>query len=162
MGLVIRRVTIPVPRSISTHLLKLAVRLRILDPPPLGSPPRSPREDPDTLPSPNPSAPPVEEDSLDKTTQVASPEPVWDRRLQLVLDLRTAPVVGCIFLLATTVIDGGVVRLGIVGEDGVRPYDVLVLFISLVSPFSAWTFSSPSLTLPLSPTPLSGLHLDRP
>ncbi|TNY24321.1 hypothetical protein DMC30DRAFT_358620 [Rhodotorula diobovata] len=131
MGLVIRRVTIPVPRSISTHLLKLAVRLRILDPPPLGSPPRSPREDPDTLPSPNPSAPPVEEDSLDKTTQVASPEPVWDRRLQLVLDLRTAPVVGCIFLLATTVIDGGVVRLGIVGEDGVRPYDVLVLFISL-------------------------------
>ncbi|GAA5825181.1 hypothetical protein JCM11251_006132 [Rhodosporidiobolus azoricus] len=41
------------------------------------------------------------------------------------------PVAGCVFLLMTTAIDGSVVRAGIVGSEGVRPYDVLVLFISL-------------------------------
>ena len=53
------------------------------------------------------------------------------KRLSVPLDLRWAPVVGVLFLLATAVLPGGVVRLGIVGDDSVRPYDVLVLFISL-------------------------------
>ncbi|GAA5860932.1 hypothetical protein JCM3774_003192 [Rhodotorula dairenensis] len=53
------------------------------------------------------------------------------RRLSVPLDLRWAPVVGVLFLLATTVLPGDVVRLGIVGDDSVRPYDVLVLFIAL-------------------------------
>lgn len=54
-----------------------------------------------------------------------------ERRLSVPLDLRWAPVVGVLFLLATTVLPGDVVRLGIVGDDSVRPYDVLVLFIAL-------------------------------
>ena len=58
-------------------------------------------------------------------------EPGAAKRLSLPLDLRWAPVVGVLFLLATTVLPGDVVRLGIVGDDSVRPYDVLVLFISL-------------------------------
>ncbi|KDE03406.1 hypothetical protein MVLG_06122 [Microbotryum lychnidis-dioicae p1A1 Lamole] len=53
------------------------------------------------------------------------------QRWSIPIDLRTAPVAGVILLLLTTTIDGSVLRKGIVGEDGVRPYDVLVLFISL-------------------------------
>ncbi|GAA96901.1 uncharacterized protein L969DRAFT_96793 [Mixia osmundae IAM 14324] len=52
-------------------------------------------------------------------------------RMRLVLSLETAPVVGVLLLLATVTIPGSVLRLGIVGDEGVRPYDVLVLFISL-------------------------------
>ncbi|ORY32076.1 hypothetical protein BCR39DRAFT_58188 [Naematelia encephala] len=46
------------------------------------------------------------------------------------LDLRTIPVIGVLLLLASTCIPGSVVRDGIVGTDGVRPYDILTLFIS--------------------------------
>ncbi|KPV74497.1 uncharacterized protein RHOBADRAFT_44986 [Rhodotorula graminis WP1] len=129
MGLVIKGFTIPVPRVITVPLLKLAVRCRILDPPALAQP-TSPQPDDCAPPSPKPSTTPLA-NSSSRLVSTDAPTPVWNKRLSLVLDLRTAPVVGCIFLLATTVIDGSVVRLGIVGEDGVRPYDVLVLFISL-------------------------------
>ncbi|RMZ92457.1 hypothetical protein DV736_g254, partial [Chaetothyriales sp. CBS 134916] len=47
------------------------------------------------------------------------------------LSLTTAPVIGVILLLATTTINGTTIQLGIVGDDNVKPYDVLVLFISL-------------------------------
>ena len=52
--------------------------------------------------------------------------------LHFPLDLRTAPVVGVVLLLATTTINGNTVRLGIKGDENIKPYDVLVLFISLV------------------------------
>lgn len=54
------------------------------------------------------------------------------RKMYLVLDLRTAPVIGVLLLLASRSINVDVLRLGIVGDGGVRPFDVLVLFISLV------------------------------
>ena len=54
-------------------------------------------------------------------------------RWTLKLSLETAPFIGVILLLITTTINGSVVKLGIIGEEGVRPYDVLVLFICLVS-----------------------------
>lgn len=54
------------------------------------------------------------------------------RSLRLPLDLRTAPVFGVILLLATTTIDGNTIKLGIKGDENIKPYDVLVLFISLV------------------------------
>lgn len=53
--------------------------------------------------------------------------------LHFPLDLRTAPVIGVILLVATTTIDGSTIRLGVVGDESIKPYDVLVLFISLVS-----------------------------
>ncbi|KIW69657.1 hypothetical protein PV04_05521 [Phialophora macrospora] len=53
------------------------------------------------------------------------------RCLHLHLSLTTAPVVAVILLLATTTIYGSTIRLGIVGDENVKPYDVLVLFISL-------------------------------
>lgn len=66
-----------------------------------------------------------------------------ERRLSFPLDLRTAPVAGVVLLLITTTIDGSVLRHGIVGEEGVRPYDVLVLFISLVSSSSPFCILHP-------------------
>src|SRR3978361_2379965 len=53
------------------------------------------------------------------------------RRLHISLSLTTAPVIAVILLLATTTIHGSTIRLGIVGDENVKPYDVLVLFISL-------------------------------
>ncbi|EXJ67067.1 uncharacterized protein A1O5_09713 [Cladophialophora psammophila CBS 110553] len=54
-----------------------------------------------------------------------------NRRLHVHLSLTTAPVIAVILLLATTTIHGSTIRLGIVGDETVKPYDVLVLFISL-------------------------------
>lgn len=51
----------------------------------------------------------------------------WHAKLQLV----TAPVVGVALLWASTCIGASVIRIGIVGDGNVQPYDVLVLFISL-------------------------------
>lgn len=54
-----------------------------------------------------------------------------DRRLYFSLSLLTAPFIGVVLLLATTTINGSTIRLGIVGDDSIKPYDVLVLFIAL-------------------------------
>ena len=55
------------------------------------------------------------------------------RTLRFPLGLETAPVIAVILCLATTTINGSTVRLGIKGDANIKPYDVLVLFISLVS-----------------------------
>lgn len=66
-------------------------------------------------------------DSNDETNpELPKPEPLY-----LVIDHIAAPVIGVIILLATTTIGGEQVKQGIVGEDGIEPYDVLALFISL-------------------------------
>lgn len=53
------------------------------------------------------------------------------RTLYLSLSLLTAPFIGVVLLLATTTINGSTIRLGIVGDETIKPYDVLVLFIAL-------------------------------
>ncbi|KAK5216272.1 hypothetical protein LTS03_002415 [Exophiala xenobiotica] len=53
------------------------------------------------------------------------------RRLYFSLSLKTAPAIGVILLLATTTIHGSTIKLGIKGDESIKPYDVLVLFISL-------------------------------
>ena len=55
------------------------------------------------------------------------------RRMYFKLGLETAPVIGVLVLLASTCIPGSVVRDGIVGSEGVRPYDIMTLFLSFVS-----------------------------
>jgi hypothetical protein len=50
----------------------------------------------------------------------------------LPISLETAPFIGVLILLASTTIDGSTIRLGIKGDENIKPYDVLVLFISLV------------------------------
>jgi Na+/H+ antiporter NhaD/arsenite permease-like protein len=52
-------------------------------------------------------------------------------RTYLVLNHVWTPAIGIVFLLATKTIGGTQIKLGIVGEDGVEPYDVLALFIGL-------------------------------
>lgn len=59
-------------------------------------------------------------------------EKLSGRTLRFPLSLETAPVIGVILLLATTTIHGSTIKLGIKGDEYVKPYDVLVLFISLV------------------------------
>lgn len=74
------------------------------------------------------------------------------RKLHFPLSLETAPLIGVIILLASTTIDGSTIRLGVKGDENVKPYDVLVLFISLVkgATTTIWTaLTSYRLTSPL-------------
>lgn len=57
-------------------------------------------------------------------------------RIYFTLGLETAPVIGVLLLLASTCIPGSVIADGIVGSEGVRPYDIMTLFISFVSPIA--------------------------
>jgi hypothetical protein len=59
-----------------------------------------------------------------------------------VLNLTTSPPIAVLILLATTTINGGVIRSGIVGDGDSKPYDVLVLFISLVSQASSSIYTA--------------------
>jgi hypothetical protein len=59
---------------------------------------------------------------------------VWTR---VRIDFRVAPIAAVLLLLATTAINGSVVRDGIVGTDGVHPLDIMALFISLVRIYTA-------------------------
>ncbi|WVW83450.1 hypothetical protein I302_105471 [Kwoniella bestiolae CBS 10118] len=65
-------------------------------------------------------------------TQKPTPVPCARRcqckRFYFPLDLRTVPVIGVLLLLASTCIPPEVVRRGIVGSGGVRPYDIMTLF----------------------------------
>ncbi|GAA5895749.1 uncharacterized protein JCM6883_001610 [Sporobolomyces salmoneus] len=138
MGLILHGFKVPIPKVISRPILKAAVWLRLLDlPQTVPSPPQVP-ESPtpaSTSSTIRPSPPAHSESKIGLSLSQSSPESTqtefYDRPLHLPLDLRTAPILGCIVLLITTTIDGSVVRAGIVGEGGARPYDVLVLFISL-------------------------------
>ena len=60
------------------------------------------------------------------TTAVRVPQ-----RRYLTIDHVIAPLLGVLILLATTTIGGEEVKVGIVGEGSIEPYDVLALFISL-------------------------------
>lgn len=66
------------------------------------------------------------------TAQEADPNtPPPTARVYIPITHTSAPVIGVLILLATTSIGGEELRRGIVGADGVRPYDVLALFICL-------------------------------
>ncbi|WVR04956.1 hypothetical protein IAU60_001968 [Kwoniella sp. DSM 27419] len=64
---------------------------------------------------------------VEQTAQLPRTQPL--KRLYFPLDLRTSPVIGVLLLLASTCIPGAVVRRGIVGSAGVKPYDIMTLFI---------------------------------
>ncbi|KAI0048829.1 hypothetical protein FA95DRAFT_1557582 [Auriscalpium vulgare] len=52
-------------------------------------------------------------------------------RVYLPVNFLTVPLFSVLLLLAAQVIDGTVVRRGVVGADGVQPLDIMALFISL-------------------------------
>ncbi|TCD66275.1 hypothetical protein EIP91_001604 [Steccherinum ochraceum] len=53
------------------------------------------------------------------------------RRRYVVLNFISVPLFSVLLLLATRAIDGPVISHGIVGDDGVKPINILALFISL-------------------------------
>ncbi|PWN22103.1 hypothetical protein BCV69DRAFT_246454 [Microstroma glucosiphilum] len=61
----------------------------------------------------------------------SSTSPRGSQRRYISLTHVSAPAIGILFLLATRTIGGEQIRLGIVGDGGVKPYSVLALFISL-------------------------------
>jgi hypothetical protein len=61
----------------------------------------------------------------------SSTTPRATKRRYIPLTHVSAPAIGILFLLATRTIGGEQIRLGIVGDGGVKPYSVLALFISL-------------------------------
>jgi hypothetical protein len=73
--------------------------------------------------------------SIAKAIRIIGPEEyerLSNSNLSIPISLQTAPVIGVVLLLATTTINGSTIKLGIKGDENVKPYDVLVLFISLV------------------------------
>ncbi|CAO1621852.1 unnamed protein product [Jaminaea pallidilutea] len=63
-------------------------------------------------------------------SKVATAQPKRER-YYIVLNHVSTPIIGIIILLATTTIGGEQVKLGIVGDGQVEPYDTLLLFLSL-------------------------------
>lgn len=57
----------------------------------------------------------------------------WNRkrRIRLTLDFLTAPLIIVFVLWAAQCIDAEVVRNGIVGSNGIKPYNILILLCSL-------------------------------
>lgn len=73
---------------------------------------------------------------MDEASSLPSPpskDCADEERVYFTLGLATAPVIGVLLLLASTSIGGETLRNGIVGIQGVKPYDIMTLFISLVS-----------------------------
>jgi hypothetical protein len=126
-------IRIPLPRTLTKTLIVTARKARILSTPFGSSSPHLDSQDgfnPNhTLTSPTSrtlsSSPP--------SNSIAEPDELLDKKHHFSIDLSTAPVIGVLLLLASTSIPGGVVRTGIVGSGGVKPYDIMTLFISLVS-----------------------------
>lgn len=47
------------------------------------------------------------------------------------LDMGTAPILALLFLLCTTTLNGSTLVKGLIGNDHIKPYSVLLLFMSL-------------------------------
>ncbi|PWN25485.1 hypothetical protein BDZ90DRAFT_233936 [Jaminaea rosea] len=84
----------------------------------------------------NAATPPAGPDPPSRPASLMSEHQVVDhgtRRDRVYLNLNhvNAPIVGILFLLATKTIGGEQIKLGIVGDGHVEPYDTLLLFLSL-------------------------------
>lgn len=133
--LVVFPIRIPLPRPLTRFLVKSARSARILNSPP------SHGDDSDFKTSPTP-IPPAPTTELNRAASSNAQPPsgperdsddLLEKRYHFPINLSTAPVIGVFLLLASTSIPGDVVRTGIVGSGGVKPYDIMTLFISLVS-----------------------------
>jgi hypothetical protein len=54
------------------------------------------------------------------------------RRQHLSVNFLSGPMVFVLLLLAVKAINGAVLKLGIIGADGIQPINIMALFISLV------------------------------
>lgn len=108
--IVIQPIRIPIPTPIATFLRRNGRKFWLT----LAGPPGAEEQDKDAV-----------------ERELGQDERDDREPMHLTIDHVSAPVIGVIVLLATTTIGGEQVRQGIVGEDGIEPYDVLALFISL-------------------------------
>ena len=146
--LVVFPIRIPLPRPLTRALVKFSRKLRILNTPPTSS--SSSTSNPhlqtstsistststSTSTSPNPPAQTpraTNPDGDQDQDQDPEEDDLLEKQYHFPITLSTAPVIGVLLLLASTSIPGDVVRTGIVGSGGVKPYDIMTLFISLVS-----------------------------
>lgn len=112
--IVIHPLRIRVPRVVSTPLRRISRKTWLF----LAGPPE-----------PNPDQ--QEQDAVEQQLGSTPSDSNDEEPMYITIDHVSAPVIGVIILLATTTIGGEQVKQGIVGEDGIEPYDVLALFISL-------------------------------
>ncbi|TKY84989.1 hypothetical protein EX895_006069 [Sporisorium graminicola] len=110
--IVIHPLRIPIPTRIARFLRRTARKVWLA----LAGPPETEQQDQDAVERELSS---IHADDDDKAP------------MHLTIDHVSAPLIGVLVLLATTTIGGEQVKQGIVGEDGIEPYDVLALFISL-------------------------------
>jgi hypothetical protein len=111
--LVIYPVSFRLPLSLSRILLRIAANLRLID-------------------EPAPLSPIQSEIELSNLSNGTHAVPSSDRKVKPIrvkIGLSSAPLLGVLFLLITTSIGGDQIAKGIAGEHGVRPYDVLILFM---------------------------------
>lgn len=140
--LVVFPIRIPLPRPLTRALVTLFRKLRILNTPETSSSTSSshPRtiNSTSTSTTPNPPAQSARATNPDRhpdqdPDQDPEEDDLLEKQYHFPITLSTAPVIGVLLLLASTSIPGDVVRTGIVGSGGVKPYDIMTLFISLVS-----------------------------
>jgi hypothetical protein len=138
--LVVFPIRIPLPRPLTRALVTLFRKLRILNTPETSS--SSSTSGPltqtinSTSTTPNPpagTARATDPDGNQDQNQDPEEDDLLEKQYHFPITLSTAPVIGVLLLLASTSIPGSVVRTGIVGSGGVKPYDIMTLFISLVS-----------------------------
>ncbi|CBQ70540.1 conserved hypothetical protein [Sporisorium reilianum SRZ2] len=111
--IVIHPLRIPIPTPIARSVRRTTRKIWLA----LAGPPDTEQQD---------------QDAVERELGTDAPSTDDDGRpMHLTIDHVSAPVIGVLVLLATTTIGGEQVRQGIVGEDGIEPYDVLALFISL-------------------------------
>jgi hypothetical protein len=138
--LVVFPIRIPLPRPLTRALVKFSRKLRILNTPETSSSTSGPHtqtiNSTSTSTSPNPpaqTARATDPDGNQDQDQDPEEDDLLEKQYHFPITLSTAPVIGVLLLLASTSIPGDVVRTGIVGSGGVKPYDIMTLFISLVS-----------------------------
>lgn len=71
-----------------------------------------------------------------RAMRIVTPSTTPVKRVSVRLNFITVPLVSVLVLLATSAFDGEIVRRGVIGADGIKPLDILALFISLVSTIS--------------------------
>ncbi|KAF8523164.1 hypothetical protein BU17DRAFT_44191 [Hysterangium stoloniferum] len=66
-----------------------------------------------------------------RATKIPFKLPHFKRQVTIPINLTTAPILAIAILWASQCIDPSVIRKGIVGTEGVKPYNILILFFSL-------------------------------
>ena len=122
VALVIYPVSFRIPLPISEQLRKAGRTLRLLE--------QKPGIDDDGQQH---HITPPEYELTDLRNNGELPPPSQDlekpRPIRVKIGLSSAPLLGVLLLLITTSIGGEQIAKGIAGSEGVRPYDVLVLFM---------------------------------